>query len=291
MSVLKNSSKDRVFLFFSCTFFPTYYFRITRARRLFEFLSWMYIYPFFFIFFIFLYSTNYSLLLSFVFYFLSTFQMYESGYIENDIQTVKKEDKPTIRNTRSDQFFITKNYYIIQRLRCVVSILFLVFSSFFASSSWVFFYGVVGLILCKILFFLHNSIRSNLNILTYFMLVSFRYLSCLFFVLFFLNGINTSYLWLTALVMLLFPIVRTIEHASKPRYKVFLLRFIVGKMDVFRVCYYSFLFLVFLFFFLFFDFDYEFVMMSLYFLVYRVFIYIYVKIIGYRRTKNPSYGE
>lgn len=289
--MLKNSSKDRVFLLFSYIFLPAYYFHITRARRLFEFFSWMYIYPFFFIFFIFLYSTDYSLLFSFVFYFLSIFHVYESGYIENDIQTVKKEEKPTIRHTRSDQFFINKNYYMIQRLRCVVSILFLVISSFFASTLWVLFYGAVGLILCKVLFFLHNSIRSNLNILTYFMLVSFRYLSCLFFAFIFLNEIKASYLCLTVLVMLLFPVVRTIEHASKPRYKIFFLSFIVRNMDVFRVCYYFCLFLVFLLIFLWFDFGSEFVLMSLYFLVYRVCIYVYVKIIGYRRTKNPSYGE
>lgn len=141
---------------------------------------------------------------------IAEYSLYEIGYLFNDYFTVKKEPDPNLRLPWEKREKIGKHLIPIIAARIAVVILSLIYlkAQFFTAA--LAFIGVA--------FALHNSIRSNWNILTYFLLCFGKYLAL---PALFVPGMLGE----ACLVLVLsFVLPRTIEHASKPKYRVSFLK-------------------------------------------------------------------
>ena len=137
---------------------------------------------------------------------IAEYSLYEIGYLFNDYFTAKKELSPNHRLPRGKREKIGKHLIQITAARITIVILSLIYlkAQFFAAA----------LAFTGVAFSLHNSIRSNWNILTYFLLCLSKYLAL---PALFVPGLLGE----ACLVLVLsFVLPRTIEHASKPKYRV-----------------------------------------------------------------------
>lgn len=224
-------------------FFPMAYLFESRLKSRIERISWfiIYIIPVF----ILVYAPSSIDVLIFIIMFLiailSFFSLYEAGYIENDIKTTINEVNPTIRIDKSKQFFLEKNYYFVQVSKIIVTILLLSALKLFADNFGVKLYWlqfIICLFFMRLSFYTHNRIRNRLNIFTFLCLSISKYFSPILLFLPFNNYHN-----LLILTFFMFPLLRTLEHATKPKYNLPILIRFLGDLDVFRVKYYSLMFL------------------------------------------------
>lgn len=247
---------------------PLSYTFSSRIKTIGERISWVLIYPLFLAWVI--YLTNESFIL-FLLSFFITMSNYEIGYLYNDVITTKKEEKPTIRHNA----YIENNFHKIVLSRfffCLLGLIFIYYHYSLEDSLTIAFL----LILTQIVFYIHNTIRSKANILSYILLVSLRYSTPIFFAL------NTQ-LFFT--IFLIFPLCRTLEHACKKKYNIIPLQILIKKPDVFRVFYLLVSTIL-----LYFIFGYSiYIKVILYFLVIRIAALIASKFSTFKRNKHHSY--
>lgn len=180
-------------------------------------------------------SLNNHILL-FVLAFLAWQSLYEIGYIYNDVFTTKKEVDPTLRLGKREAIFIKRRFALIVAFRLVIvalaslSVFWLdQYKSLDLNVLW--FFGILGL--SGLAFVAHNSIRNQFNIITFGVLSATKYSALPLLMV--AEGQEIVGL-LVSLTM--FPLVRTLEHATKNKYSVDWLRKIVGDLSLFRVKYY-----------------------------------------------------
>ncbi|MGI6150629.1 MAG: hypothetical protein ACOYIR_01595 [Christensenellales bacterium] len=137
---------------------------------------------------------------------IAEYSLYEIGYLFNDYCTVKKERKPTHRLPEHQRKRIEKHLIQMVAIRMTIVVL----SLFYLRSQ----HFVAALAFIGVAFALHNTIRCNWNILTYFLLCLGKYLA--------LPALFVPGMLGEACLALFLPFVlpRTIEHASKPKYYV-----------------------------------------------------------------------
>lgn len=232
-------------------FFPGWYFLHTRIQSKKEFVSWFALYPGFIFFVVFL-SSSFSVLsviLTFLLSFVAWQSLYDFGYIFNDVVVTGRENHPNYRLPKDEISAFLPNLKLIFLVKLVFSVLAFIllycFCLFFNLDLNLFLFGVLC-VLGGLFFYIHNLVRSRLNIITYFFLSSIKYLSIPSLVfsseVSFINGV---------FVLLVFPFIRSIEHASKPKYGLSISYFVRGDLDFFRFSYYScvlFLSIIFIFF-------------------------------------------
>ena len=192
-----------------------------------EKVSWFLIYPLFLMFFG---AFNDLPFLPFLVSFLSLVSVYEIGYLYNDFVTVKKEVEPTIR-VPGERFEFENHLRKHVLIRLFISVVLALFFQLVTGS----FILILLLLVLLVTFYCHNRIRSRWNVLTYFLLSSEKYL----FPLFPFLSLEES-----IVILLSFPICRTIEHSTKRKYGFICMRKLVGDVDLFRVFYYSLVMLV-----------------------------------------------
>lgn len=255
--------------FTNIRFLPFCYTFESRIKTKGERISWFLIYPIYLLLFCYIFSFDF--LYCFV-GILSTMQMYEVGYLFNDIYTVKKEKNPTTRISGELVWYKNKFKYLVVFKTITALLLPLVFLDLM-------FFSVMTTSLLFILFFyfLHNNIRNRANVLTYFFLVSLRYTAPVFYFLDF---------QLFLLIIISFPLCRTLEHSCKKKYDIKLSKLIVSSnVDLFRVKYYAFFtFIVFCFFGL----GKALIIMS-YFLTLRALALLLSDSSYFKRNKHDSY--
>lgn len=250
----------------------------SRLKSKIERVSWfiIYIIPVFFLSYISSSIGTLSFIILFIMAILSFFSLYEVGYIENDIKTVLNEKNPTIRVNESKQIFLEKNYYIVQFSK-VLAMLILLFSiKLFSESLGVKIYWlqfITCLLFMRVSFFAHNKIRSRLNIFTFMCLSASKYFSIILLFIAFEDS-----LLLLVSTFLMFPLLRTLEHSTKPKYRLSILITFLGDYDIFRVKYYSMMILLSLALFYVLRNDISILLLTLmtYFLVYRVSALIFL---------------
>lgn len=239
-------------------FIPISYTIYSRLESKKHFLSWAYLFPFFGFFAYFFYG-EFSSLLIYPLFFYAVISLYEIGYLYNDIYSVKKERSPTDRVF--DQWFVVNfNRLVLSRVIFVILFLFLIWMLIPFDKFVVFF---TFLMLLGFSFYLHNTIRGRLNVLTFCFLSFMKYSTLLVF----LNDYT-----LIALTFLSFTFLRTIEYAAVKKH-IPKLDFITKDFHSFRMVYYF--ILVVLSFFMAFNkiIDFEYVLIPLYFFIYRFFIF------------------
>jgi len=234
-------------------FIPLYYTFQSRIITKSERVSWVLIFPLFLL----LISLSFNLnVYIFILSFLCVMSIYEVGYLYNDIITVKKEIAPTIR-IKNEMDGFKKSFYLHIIFRVIISVSISIWIFYLTNSGYLFY-----AILCVSLFYIvHNTIRSRINIISYFCLVSARYIFPVFLI------VDSS---LLIFLLLIFPICRTIEHACKKKYNLNFLMQLVSNIDRFRVKYYFFLLIIYMSLFLAFDIKLAYVLFALYFLIIRL---------------------
>jgi hypothetical protein len=175
--------------------------------------------------------------------------IYEIGYFENDSFTIMNEENPFLRLNDNELTFVLKNFKKIEFFRWLIAVILLILtyllgSKFNISMNLMLF--CLLLVSTRVIFLIHNVIRNRWNILTMFLLSSSKYLSIPFL---FLEFHKTTIL--SIILILIHPFPRTLEYASKRKYKFSIIRSITKpNRPLFRLAYYTVLFSATLFFFL-----------------------------------------
>ena len=164
--------------------------------------------------------------------------LYEIGYIENDVITTRNEKNPTKRLSSRSIAYLKKNYSKVIYFKYLVGTTFiglLYWIDTFTSYNLNLNVFVGLLVFNRIIFFIHNSIRNRFNILTFFILSAAKYVFPI--VLF----VRFEIMLLPLIIMLLiFPILRTIEIFTLKRHKFKKIAYLVNNIDKFRIIYYLF---------------------------------------------------
>lgn len=225
-----------------------------------------------------------SYLIIFLLSFVAWQSIYEIGYLYNDSLTIEKESDPTLRFPReileSIRERLTKAVFV--RIGVTMLILYWLWQQYGATLS----VGLFAIAIClsQGAFFLHNILRSRMNILSYALLSATKYIA--FPVLLF--GLEQPMMLVFYLVIFTLP--RTMEHAVKVKYGIRWLKFnIVGEFEVFRMKYYLALVVLYTIVFLFSTeterSTFVFLMTSIAMLAYRMVIWMVIKTGRYRRSK------
>lgn len=266
---------------------PGYYLFYSRLKLKLEKISWflIYIFPIYIIGAF--YNLNNLLIYSSIFI-LSTVvfnAIYEIGYIENDIKTVLNEKNPTFRLSKEDYLFVKDNYTFIIYAKIFIAICLLylihILANIFSYNIYILQF-IVLLIGIRFVFYLHNKIRSNINILTFFTLAILKYSAPLFLIL-----SKTELLEVWLMTLFLFPLLRTMEHATKNKYKMKKWSTFIGNHDTFRIKYYIFILIISnIYFFYLNKISLLVLFLIIYFLIYRIASYVLVKNNLFNRNKK-----
>ena len=267
---------------------PGYYLFYSRLKSKLEKVSWaiIYLFP---IYILGLYYTSNDYIVFTLFFILAVLifnSIYETGYIENDTKTILNEDNPTLRLEKNDYKTFKEKYISIVMLKILVatSLLFLVheLSKIFLFDVYIVRFVMI-LIIIRALFYLHNKIRSRVNIITFFALAITKYIAPLFLIL---PLDSLLYSWITA--FFLFPLLRTMEHATKEKYGLKRWIGLVGNHDFFRVKYYGVILVITVISYLLYSDSYVLItlLLVIYFFIYRIGSYLFVKNKFYQRDQK-----
>jgi hypothetical protein len=159
-------------------FIPIKYFIHTRIASLSKLLSWgiIYVIPTFYILF---HYSAYPWLLTTIIYLLQLliiYNFYETGYIQNDAETIKKENNPTLRLSREELAFYEKRKGIIYTVRIIAGLLLQLLLINLASFTvdGLYFFAATWAIL--LIYLVYNNIRNRFNLSLHFILVIIRFL-------------------------------------------------------------------------------------------------------------------
>jgi len=263
-------------------YIPFYYLVLSRLKSKIDRVSWIIIFiipPFllglFFSEMDFLKYTLTFTLATLVFY-----SLYEIGYLENDIQTTKKEINPTLRISKYEYDYLDKNYSKIIKIKYITVFILVTLLTLIVEDIKRVELFIAVLIISRLFFYLHNFFRSRVNILTFFILAVTKYTMILFLV------VPSDKLALSiVMAIIIFPLLRTIEHASRNKYHFTTYAKLIGNHDLLRLKYYLIILTITLTLYYFFHIESLSIMIALllYFFLFRLFSYLLVKKNIYKR--------
>jgi len=269
---------------------PGYYLFYSRLKSKIEKVSWfiIYIIPIYILGLFYTSSDYFIFTMIFILAILIFNSIYEIGYIENDTKTILNEKSPTLRLKEKDYNLFKEKYFIIILFKILVSssLLFLVYilSDRFLFNIYLEQFLLL-LFIVRILFYMHNQIRSRVNIVTFFTLAIMKYSAPLFLIL----PLDSLFpVWIIS--FFLFPLLRTLEHSTKKKYYLIQWSNFVGNHDSFRVKYYSIMLIITLIINYFYSDNtlYVVLLLFMYFLIFRISSYFLVKNKLYKRYNTVS---
>lgn len=245
---------------------PFLYFMKTRLKGKIQKISWIFVYfiPAFILFYNFISISidNFVLLilsLTFINY------IYENGYLQNDIKTIKRENDPTLRLSLEEIENIDKRWNLILILRSLIclSLLFL-FYIFSKNLEFTMILFLIGLLL-QILYLIYNSIRNFFNLI---LILPINYIR---FYGFLIPFVDEKSLWLFLLcTFFLYPFLKVLEFTKQSRYKLEQISRFIGIIDIFRIKYYLLIFAYFLILNIFYDGLNIYICLAFYYLIFRI---------------------
>lgn len=173
-----------------------------------------------------------SILIFFIAYLLVNYT-YETGYIQNDTQTVKLEKTATYRLEKDEQEFIDKHFKIIIGIRSLIFLCLFFLIVYFAGNVFNTYLFVLLIFTLGVVFFVYNRIRSNLNFYLIFILTYLKSFTAV------LPFIQSSVLEIAVALAFLQPIPKLIEFTREEKYRDVLIPRLCLPVDVFRVAYFS----------------------------------------------------
>lgn len=204
-----------------------------------------------------------GLLVNYCMVFYVMYAAYECGYLFNDIITVQFEEKPTIRIEKKYFNNISRHLENMLTLRLIIIGIGLFFIYYFDKNAV---YFLCTILLLFIVYSMHNFYRNRINICTMFFLVLLKNVIPL---LPFINFTDVGKIILVLTISIVFP--RTYEFSTKERFNLHIESF---NVDLFRVKYYSIACVFMLFISQVGYISLNYTILPLFFLLYRVFIYI-----------------
>lgn len=212
-------------------FIPFLYFYHSRLKSITKALSWVFIYIFPIFIFCFISDNNSLQDAAWLFlYITGIYTIYEIGYINNDCETIKNENNPTLRLLKSELEYYDDNRKLIYISRGIISFIIGVVLSFSEIASP--YYVVASYTGLLVTFLVYNSVRSILNLPLHFLLVLFRFSS---FTLVFNLGFDSF-----IATIFIFPLVNLFERCGEARFKLpFFQKSFFSNHDLFRVVYYT----------------------------------------------------
>ena len=170
--------------------------------------------------------------------FIAWQSVYETGYLENDLVTTQREAAPTLRLASELHSAATRSYWIlITGKLCVAGLACIGLVALGGSEpeDGLAVGRFIGLLIAsRLAFYAHNSVRSRLNVVTYLGLAGLKYgtIPALFYT-------GTEWWAFGAVVVLPFPLLRTLEHARKDKYHLSIASRLIQDVDRFRPMYYG----------------------------------------------------
>lgn len=219
-------------------YIPILYLIHSRLKTKFDLISWQIIFviPQFMITYFYV-STKSEIFIQIFFISLFIFHtLYEVGYIENDIITTKNEKKPTKRLSLKETAYLNKNYLKVINLKYFICIFFIILLFWIdAKTSYnlnlIFF--LVLLVVNRLIFFIHNSIRNRFNAITFLFLSVIKYTFPLILFIDF-----EKILYPVIIMIFAFPVLRTIEVLTLKKHNLKNISRLVSNIDRFRILYY-----------------------------------------------------
>jgi hypothetical protein len=223
---------------------PFNYLLNSRIKSLLERVSWVIIYflPSVIVGLYYIHDHHLIYLLLYILAYITFNAVYEIGYMQNDVVTVRTESTPTYRLSLKARESLYKILWRVYFFRAMIA-LFLLFCMYEISIKFdvEIFISQFSFMLLLVLFIfsLHNNIRSRGNIVTFSLLslLKFSIVLSLFFSFEF-------YIELLMCSVFVFPLLRSIEHSTKLKYGMTSLSRIVGSHNIFRLKYYILIFLL-----------------------------------------------
>ncbi|GHT86574.1 hypothetical protein FACS1894137_12350 [Spirochaetia bacterium] len=174
------------------------------------------------------------------------YNVYEIGYIQNDTETIRIDNSPTVRLLPENLNYYEKHKTIIYIERLFLSFMFALLMFFLIGNNKAYILFEISLIIILLLYQLYNRVRCQILVINYFLLISIRYISPL---LLFLDKLSIE-LVLTALMI--FPIVKTIcfkgdnpgNYIYSLWFRKYILRNNTEKLTEYRVIAYTIMFIV-----------------------------------------------
>lgn len=218
---------------------PLMYFFFTRTKSRVMTLSWFLIYMMPILIFSYFNSYTLSDIYLAILAIIHIYSFYETGYIYNDAETIKRESNPTLRLNKTQLFYYEDHKSLIYISKLLIGIVISVVLYLNEQSEVVRNYIVLS-ILMLIVFFIYNSVRSRFNLLLHFLLVILRFGLPFYLV----SGSITIFL----LSICLFPLLNLFERCSETRFQLhYFYDFIFSNKTTGRYLYYLFMLFVFLF--------------------------------------------
>lgn len=216
--------------------FPQAYFFKTRLVSRFQRISWFFVFVVPVICFYLLFEE--VDLIQLFFSFITINYIYENGYIQNDVLTVRYEEAPTKRLSEKEAMFALERIKLIFLSRAFVlfSLLCLLYS---ISNLNYFLIYIACCVVLQSVFLFYNAVRGKINIFLILPMSFLRFYSPLlpFFVG---HGMWGE----TFFLVLLYPLCKTLEFTKEKKYNFNKISNLVPKVDVFRVYYYFFVVLI-----------------------------------------------
>lgn len=265
-------------------YLPILYLYKTRLKTLLKLFSWIYIYIIPIICLLFFQNQEWSLSIKNILYSLlsiiTVYNFYEIGYIQNDTETIKIEKNPTMRINHEQLNYYDKYKIIIYGFRFLLGFILIYILSILGSITVGCIYYSIGIVSILIVYQLYNRMRSNWNMLFYFMLSTLKYIAPLFL---FPENLTWN---LVLLAIFVFPLEKTSEFKAGKSiditpnifFRKYILKYDKSRLTSYRViAYISIYFLSILLWKLDF-FNMEHTFLILYMLIYRFFLWILIKI-------------
>ncbi|RBL93807.1 hypothetical protein [Chitinophaga flava] len=217
------------------TYLPFGFFLKTRLIGNFKRISWLFIYfiPGIFLYYYAVALPGLSALGLLVLGILLVNYVYDNGYLENDVLTIKKEAKPTLRLSPEAISNIQANLGKIVTLRLIICSLLLAAYAGISPDATAFWTMLAILACLQVLYLIYNRIRNIGNL---FLIIPLSYIRFYGFILPFVRGSELGLFIIFSLF--LYPFPKFIEFSTMPRYKKVFPYADSFNMDTFRVKYY-----------------------------------------------------
>lgn len=168
--------------------------------------------------------------------FLLVYDLYEIGYIENDCETIKKEDNPTLRLESSEYQFYERHRFSVYAGKIVVAVLIAAYLYSHSVALWI----CISSFLLIPSYLVYNRIRCKWNLLLHVWLMFIRYYVPV------LIAIGVFYLKDAMAFLFVYPIRVMIELSVKGKFggyqNILVKRYILhdySKFQTYRLKYYA----------------------------------------------------
>lgn len=208
-------------------YIPFLYFIKTRAKQKKQIISWLLIYILPLTLIAIFYNHTYNLFIYLPAAFILVYSLYELGYIYNDVFTIKREKKPTLRLLPVQIHYIENNLSKIVTARLLISAI-MISLLIYSGANYLYITCLSFSILLT--YTIYNSIRNRFNLLLHFILVNLRY-----------TAIVAPFLTIyeCIIVILLFPFLNLLERSSEDRFNFTLMKkFFISNKKEGRYIYY-----------------------------------------------------